>query len=47
MHINRMQKALVEMNIHLKEVLSQIHGKTWQVFQGMTSEIKTKTHSCC
>lgn len=26
MHINHMQKALVEMNIRLKEVLSQIHG---------------------
>lgn len=26
MHINQMQKALTEMNIRLKEVLSQIHG---------------------
>lgn len=26
MHINHMQKALTEMNIRLKEVLSQIHG---------------------
>lgn len=26
MHINHMQKALIEMNIRLKEVLSQIHG---------------------
>lgn len=26
MHINHMQKALLEMNIRLKEVLSQIHG---------------------
>jgi transposase len=28
MHINHMQKALTEMNIRLKEVLSQIHGKS-------------------
>lgn len=28
MHINLMQKALIEMNIRLPEVLSQIHGKT-------------------
>lgn len=26
MHVNHMQKALTEMNIRLKEVLSQIHG---------------------
>src|SRR5665647_2213021 len=26
MHINHMQKALTEMNIRLKEVLSQVHG---------------------
>ena len=26
MHVNHMQKALIEMNIRLKEVLSQIHG---------------------
>jgi transposase len=26
MHVNHMQKALLEMNIRLKEVLSQIHG---------------------
>src|SRR5690606_8902851 len=26
MHVNHMQKALVEMNIRLPEVLSQIHG---------------------
>lgn len=26
MHINHMQKALTEMNIRLKEVLSQLHG---------------------
>ena len=26
MHINHMQKALTEMNVRLKEVLSQIHG---------------------
>lgn len=30
MHINHMQKALIEMNIRLPEVLSQIHGKTGQ-----------------
>lgn len=28
MHINHMQKALTEMNIRLKEVLSQLHGKS-------------------
>ena len=28
MHINHMQKALTEMNIRLKEVLSQIHGSS-------------------
>jgi transposase len=28
MHINHMQKALIQMNIRLKEVLSQIHGKS-------------------
>jgi transposase len=28
MHINHMQKALTQMNIRLKEVLSQIHGKS-------------------
>lgn len=28
MHVNHMQKALTEMNIRLKEVLSQIHGKS-------------------
>ncbi|MBU1717735.1 MAG: IS110 family transposase [Bacteroidetes bacterium] len=28
MHINHMQKALTEMNIRLKEVISQIHGKS-------------------
>ena len=28
MHINHMQKALIEMNIRLKEVLSQIHGSS-------------------
>ena len=28
MHINHMQKALIEMNIRLPEVLSQIQGKT-------------------
>jgi transposase len=28
MHINHMQKALIEMNIRLKEVISQIHGKS-------------------
>ena len=28
MHVNHMQKALIEMNIRLKEVLSQIHGKS-------------------
>ena len=28
MHVNHMQKALAEMNIRLKEVLSQIHGKS-------------------
>lgn len=28
MHINHMQKALTSMNIRLKEVLSQIHGKS-------------------
>lgn len=28
MHVNHMQKALTEMNIRLKEVLSQIHGPT-------------------
>jgi transposase len=26
MHVNHMQKALTSMNLHLKEVLSQIHG---------------------
>src|SRR5690606_8646841 len=26
MHINHMQKALTEMNIRLKEVISQLHG---------------------
>lgn len=26
MHVNHMQKALIEMNIRLKEVISQIHG---------------------
>ena len=28
MHINHMQKALTEMNIRLKEVLSQVHGSS-------------------
>lgn len=28
MHVNHMQKALIEMNIRLPEVLSQIHGKS-------------------
>lgn len=28
MHVNHMQKALTQMNIRLKEVLSQIHGKS-------------------
>ncbi|MFO7658292.1 MAG: IS110 family transposase [Bacteroidales bacterium] len=28
MHINHMQKALTEMNIRLKEVINQIHGKS-------------------
>ncbi len=28
MHVNHMQKALTEMNIRLKEVLSQVHGKS-------------------
>lgn len=28
MHVNHMQKALTEMNIRLKEVISQIHGKS-------------------
>lgn len=28
MHINHMQKALTEMNIRLKEVIDQIHGKS-------------------
>lgn len=28
MHINHMQKALIEMNIRLPEVLSQVHGKS-------------------
>ena len=28
MHINHMQKALTQMNIRLKEVLSQLHGKS-------------------
>lgn len=28
MHVNHMQKALTEMNIRLKEVLSQIHGRS-------------------
>lgn len=28
MHINQMQKALIEMNIRLPEVLSQVHGKS-------------------
>jgi transposase len=28
MHVNHMQKALTEMNIRLKEVLSQIHGSS-------------------
>jgi transposase len=28
MHVNHMQKALVEMNLRLPEVLSQIHGKS-------------------
>jgi transposase len=28
MHINHMQKALIEMNIRLKEVISQLHGKS-------------------
>lgn len=28
MHINHMQKALIEMNIRLPEVLNQLHGKT-------------------
>lgn len=30
MHINHMQKALIEMNIRLPEVLSQVHGKSGQ-----------------
>lgn len=28
MHVNHMQKALIEMNIRLKEVISQIHGSS-------------------
>lgn len=28
MHVNHMQKALIEMNIRLPEVLSQVHGKS-------------------
>ena len=28
MHVNHMQKALIEMNIRLPEVLSQLHGKS-------------------
>jgi hypothetical protein len=28
MHINHMQKALIEMNIRLPEVLTQLHGKS-------------------
>jgi len=28
MHINHMQKALIEMNLRLPEVLSQVHGKS-------------------
>lgn len=28
MHVNHMQKALTEMNIRLKEVLSQVHGQS-------------------
>jgi len=28
MHINHMQKALIQMNIRLKEVISQIHGRS-------------------
>jgi len=28
MHINHMQKALIEMNIRLPEVISQVHGKS-------------------
>ena len=28
MHVNHLQKALTEMNIRLKEVISQIHGKS-------------------
>ncbi|WP_172805284.1 hypothetical protein [Aquiflexum balticum] len=28
MHVNHMQKALIEMNLRLPEVLSQVHGKS-------------------
>lgn len=45
MHVNHMQKALTEMNIRLKEVLSQIHGASGMaiikaILDGERDEIK-------
>ena len=44
MHINHMQKALIEMNIRLPEVLSQIQGKTGlALIQAILSGERDKT----